>query len=377
MIGELPVSKEFRALVSAFSLGDGLNSRAELQFLLLESGLDWAELEGLLLRHRLLLAFCFQLKRFELWRLLPEDAKRSLTGLSQEAQLRQLALVGQLILIDQAFKGNGVEYLSLKGPVLGYILFEDPIIRHSKDLDLLVRPKELEPAVHALVALGYVAEEGLTDNGTLVSESARRHLYHLHLRKGNSQVELHWRVSRNEGLMGASLEDCFKNKEIVLVGGSGIPTLGDEDQLRYLSLHGASHCWNRLKWLVDLKLVLDSREQTESESKVIQLGVDLCQRLWSLSGTSPSNLGGLSQLCLQQITAKNERPDNVRNMLRRSWLLFRLHRGIGDKLCYLWSLLVWPPVYRILNLPIRLAFAYPFIGGAAWVLNKLRLIRIQ
>lgn len=377
MIGVLPVTKEFRVLVATFGLGDGSSSRSECQTLLSDSGLEWNEVKGLLSRHRLLLAFCSELKRFELWQLLPDHVQRSLGELSRGVQLRQLTLVGELVSIGRAFDSSGIEYLSLKGPVLGQILYKDPTIRHSNDLDFLVKPSDLELAVQALGGLGYVAEEDLSYRGRFISESAQRHLYHLHLRKGNTHLELHWRVSRNENLMGASLDECFRNKQMVSVGGSEIPAFGKDDLLRYLALHGASHCWNRLKWLLDLKLILSTCDRAKSDTRAVQLGVDLCERLWVLGGPSQAKPGDLSQLCLQQLTSRSEPPDGVRNMLRRSWLLFRLHKGAGAKLCYSWSLLVWPPVFRLIKLPNSLAFAYPIVGGVAWILNKLRLIKLQ
>src|SRR6266545_1333988 len=110
----------------------------------------------------------------------------------------------------QALDAARIRAVALKGPVLAERLYPEARARFSADLDLLVAPADLERATAALSALGYAAETGPP------GDYHRRHSHHIHL------------VSPRPPMI----------------------------ELLYLAIHAAGHCFERLLWLYDLKLLL-------------------------------------------------------------------------------------------------------------------------
>ena len=62
-------------------------------------------------------------------------------------------------------------------------------------------------------------------------------------------------------------------QEVAVLDGS-LRTLGDKELFAYLCVHGASHCWFRLKWLADLNAWLAAKHEHElHDGDVVELHV--------------------------------------------------------------------------------------------------------
>jgi hypothetical protein len=77
-------------------------------------------------------------------------------------------------------------------------------------------------------------------------------------------VELHTALSDNPELI-AGIGMRSPRQFVAIGSGISLPTLGLDDLLPYLCVHGASSAWFRLKWIIDLAAVL-SRSQTDYSS---------------------------------------------------------------------------------------------------------------
>jgi hypothetical protein len=116
-----------------------------------------------------------------------------------------------------------------------------------------------------------------------LSQAQRRILFRLHkdfelIRADRGlNLELHWRLIDNPVLLG-SLGPGSPTQEVAVLDGA-LKTLGDQELFTYLSVHGASHCWFRLKWLADLNAWLASKSDEEIagfHNFARRLGVDAC-----------------------------------------------------------------------------------------------------
>jgi hypothetical protein len=107
------------------------------------------------------------------------------TGRRQGAFLQLISLRAIAMLGDA-----GIRSAALKGPLLGEFLYGDPGRRLSSDIDLLVAPEQLQPAVEVIRGLGYDAPEDYVDESGL----PLLHFVLLHEREELPPVELHWRV---------------------------------------------------------------------------------------------------------------------------------------------------------------------------------------
>ena len=145
---------------------------------------------------------------------------------------------------------------ALKGPALASRLYDNPAARVSTDLDLLVAPGDLDHALRALRAYGYVGRSDATTSYLL------QHSHHLDLAKpGAAPIELHFQSYVGFGvtvpataLMGRAVEYAFTERCHVLVP-------SPEDELMYLAVHAAGHSFVRLSWLYDMKMLLRKTHQ--------------------------------------------------------------------------------------------------------------------
>ncbi len=107
---------------------------------------------------------------------LPVDQQLVLQQAYLQSAGRSTLYLNELAKIRDLFARQGIACLLLKGAALAGNLYPDPATRPMSDLDLLVRPAQLRPALAALRGLGY---------------SLENFTYHAVL-WGPAPVELHW-----------------------------------------------------------------------------------------------------------------------------------------------------------------------------------------
>jgi hypothetical protein len=106
--------------------------------------------------------------------------------------LRRQALVWDLERerVLRSLQKQGISPVLLKGSALRELVYHEPAERSMGDLDLLVGPSEIDPAVDALRGAGYASDTAE------VMESYRFHHFHYRLTHPRGFiVELHWALS--------------------------------------------------------------------------------------------------------------------------------------------------------------------------------------
>lgn len=372
----LECSEEFLAILIALDLREEGDQVERLLEIFKDSEFDWIKLLRLLLRHRVLVPFCDNLKTLKVWDRIPLRERLAFDEKVRQAQMRQLSGVGELIRISRLLSDIEIEFLCLKGPVLSQLLYKDPVKRHFSDLDFLVRQSDVCASIGVLRELGFRLSDLKNIESRSESDPLWSSLYHVQLTNDQIQVELHWRLSRNDRLSEIPVELLFSAKQPVSIGGDVLHTLGPLYLIEYLALHGTSHCWNRLKWLLDEMLLVNAGGSYFSGcglSRPVQLMQSLRERIAGACSTR-SAMSLISGLCIKQLLSDEEYPRALPNMLRRTLVLTCMASGLRKKFAYLGSLLVWPPVYEVLNLPRSLGFLYPMLGPMLWVREQFRLL---
>lgn len=210
---------------------------------------------------------------------------------ADSARMRGLMLSGEAVRAVQTLRSVGVEAVMLKGPLLSQMLYGDPTIRHSIDLDLLVAWEDFRGARDALEELGYAlyGHEPPWDDWRL--DHWRRMAKDVTLvdRRKGIALELHHRLkSPAELIPGLGPEQAT---DTVSLAGMRLRTFHPDDLFVYLCVHAATSLWDRLKWLADLRAILAGKPPLEIErlqARSAQLGTErctalgllLCQRIW-------------------------------------------------------------------------------------------------
>lgn len=171
-------------------------------------------------------------------------------------KLKQLQAVRNFLNVTDLLRQNGVSIVPLKGPLLSYRIYQDPTVRFSHDIDLLVEVGMIETVMKILFENGYRLVDGVIwPKKKIQQEMVIDSSHHLGFcnKELNLCVEVHW------VLMPGLPFPIIKQRAIVAenlmemdFAGRKFTVLTKEFELLYLMIHGAKHGWNRLKWLVDI-----------------------------------------------------------------------------------------------------------------------------
>jgi putative nucleotidyltransferase-like protein len=171
-------------------------------------------------------------------------------GVVRPSMLWREVLDDTLRAILTALAERSIPAAALKGPVFAARLYSDEAARSSSDLDLLVDPSSLDAAIDALRPLGYELEGG--ESGRFF----RYQHYHVHmLHPTLPTVELHFEAYRGFGTALPAAPLLARSMHCHLSGWENARVLAPEDEFLYLAVHAASHRFQRLVWLYDLKLL--------------------------------------------------------------------------------------------------------------------------
>lgn len=168
--------------------------------------------------------------------------------------LQMLALSGEMEQLASLFQGADIRVLFLKGPVIAADLYGDVSLRTSCDLDLLVPIELLGKAEQVLIQLGYHKDDYIE---TVLNDWKWRH-HHItfHHPSTKIKVEVHWRLNPAPSKEPIFDELWSRRRKSSLIS-RPIYYLGREDLFLFLVSHGARHGWSRLRWLLDIKQLMN------------------------------------------------------------------------------------------------------------------------
>lgn len=186
---------------------------------------------------------------------------------------------------------QGISSIAFKGNNLAEQIYDDPNVRQSKDLDILVSPGDAYDAITSLDRSGYRRQKP--------NASARRIHDRLWIKFFKDMVfvdpqygqiiELHRKLMNYEPRdFSAHFIDTMESKKKLLIS--------DDHYLLYLILHGAHARWPRLKWLCDMSLIVRKSSSQQKEA-VFRLAQECsCQQaivasLLFIEGYFPGSLG--------------------------------------------------------------------------------------
>lgn len=185
---------------------------------------------------------------------IPEEVMISLKEMYRENTFRMMRLCAELNLINELFIMNGIRTIMLKGPVLSQELFGNVTSRTSKDLDIYIPMDKIDQAEKLLKEIGYEATYGNFRVGN--SWKWREHHLSYINKSKNIQIEIHWRLSPDTD-KEPSFEELWERRNICYMSGKPYHLLCKEDLFMFLVWHGSRHGWFRLRWLLDIRKLLE------------------------------------------------------------------------------------------------------------------------
>ena len=347
--------------------------------------IDWALVERIADRHRV---------EGLVWNALrsagapvPAETAGRLRAAAERIARQNLLLTAESLRLADRLQAAGIRHLFVKGVTLGALVYGSVGPKMGWDIDLLVPPAEVEAAAAVLEEAGYRLD---FPAGPKARERLR--LFHLHWKEsvwktadGALTVELHTRLSDNTALIPGIGPDSPAQR-VEVAKGRFLPTLGRDELFAYLSVHGASSAWFRLKWIADVAALLAGappdetlrlyrRSQALGAGRAATLALLLCERLF---GTAlPPALGAqlradrttrvMLLIALRKLAGRTVATElhHVRfGTVSIHLLQLGLLPGLKFKLGELWRQSVDPADRAALRLPRGLAFLYPLISAS-------------
>lgn len=193
---------------------------------------------------------------------LPDHAGEPLSSDARAIAATNMGIARECCGLRDDFDRARIELLFIKGLTVGALAYRSPLLKMGWDIDLLIDPRDLQAAADVLQARGYSLRLP-RDRAGLRSwhERSKESVWH---RDGSFYVELHTGLADNRQLIPTI--DIHSPRRIVEAApGVGLPTLARHELFAYLTVHGASSAWFRLKWISDFAALIHGRQAEEIE----------------------------------------------------------------------------------------------------------------
>jgi hypothetical protein len=202
--------------------------------------------------------------------------------------LNNLFLARELVKLLTLLEENGISAIPWKGPVLASTAYGDVAFRQFGDLDILVREQDVILGKDLLLSLGYgLAQDKSTEDAAAFH--ALRHVYELTRQDGRVAVELHSAITSQTFYFALDPASLWERIEMVTLEATAVRSLGLEDLLMVLCVHGSKHHWSKLMWICDIAELLRAYSNR----------ID-----WELLKGRAGSLGGWRMLCLGVLLAR-------------------------------------------------------------------------
>ncbi|MGI9104950.1 MAG: nucleotidyltransferase domain-containing protein [Pyrinomonadaceae bacterium] len=175
-------------------------------------------------------------------------------------QFRQISawnayLSGELRRLLTLFAAHNIDAIPYKGPALAAHAYGNISLRPFRDLDILVRRRDVLRAKDLLIDEGFAPLPPLNE---VQQAMMLRTQCNLPFTRDENRmvVELHWQVAARLFSAPFDNESLWRRSGHASFAGMTIRTLAPEDLLLSLCVHGVKHLWEKLSWIADIAQLL-------------------------------------------------------------------------------------------------------------------------
>jgi hypothetical protein len=350
---------------------------------------DWDYLIRLGTFHRVL-PLLYRTFKQTCWKILPASTSALLRNHFDLNTKRNFLLTAELLKLLSAFELHGIKAVSFKGPILAASIYGNIALREFRDLDILVRKKDISKASDILISEGFTFLQSTEASHEIIDRTLEPDLlaplnpnFYTFVRDGGVNVDLQWRITRRLFSFSLDSEQLWNNLQDFPLGGRIISTFRPETLLPILCAHGFKHSWRRLKWICDIAELVEcyhsgnytnqfDRALGNGGRRMVSLGLLLAHEV--LKAPLPSNLvkeirsdslvkSSATQVCQGLFVEPHPPPKEADSFIA----YFRMAASWREKIRYTLHYLgeqfgsVFAPTsieHLVLPLPRRLMFLY-------------------
>lgn len=189
---------------------------------------------------------------------------------------RNLLLTGELLKLLNLFAAHGISAIPYKGPALAVSVYGNLALREFDDLDIMVRTPDVLQAARLMEAHDYRRHIQL--KSTQEENFLRHQSEHCFLHtKNRIAVDIHWTFEPRFFSFPLDPDSLRPRLQTLSLNGQKVLAYSPEDLFLLLSVHGAKHRWERLRWICDLAEMVRVYKTMDWEMTMFQarqLGVE-------------------------------------------------------------------------------------------------------
>jgi FkbM family methyltransferase len=228
---------------------------------MLEEGIDWNIFARKATDHELA-GLCGRTLSRIAPDLVPGEILDALGAVIDETRRGNQKLFDELGFLLDLLASQGIDAIPLKGPVLAIQAFGDLGLRRFRDLDFLLRDRDLRPAIAVLRSAGYYRQGAFTDAQfeTIHRLQGQEIIFKQSI---GTAVEPHTRLTAITMALDIDYEGIWRRAKTSTVLGRSILTLAPEDCLCVLAIHGGKELWWNIKWVCDVAAFIEAHPQLD------------------------------------------------------------------------------------------------------------------
>ena len=185
---------------------------------------------------------------------IPEKIQNKLRQAMLQTATRNMIMLHEAGMIFKAFKQRGINVIALKGLFLIETVYANISMRQFADLDLMIRPEDVDIVIASLKELGYSMSTYYS------SQDANLDIKHVPpmSKPEGPFVEIHWTILEENEPFDIDVDGMWQRTIPVKIAGMDVLALGIEDLILHLCLHlGYQHHFDLgLRGLYDIVAVL-------------------------------------------------------------------------------------------------------------------------
>jgi len=191
----------------------------------------------------------------------PEYVRKRLKNAYLQILRNNVAQAEEVLQILVLLKKNHVEAIPLKGAAASELIFGDPGLYLSTDIDILVRPEYLAGVSEVLLKAGYEKNEGISENDLISSH------YHFIFQKDRYHFEVHWNLVKRYFQIPPEFwwEDVHK----IVYEGMEITGLSAERYIMYTVFRLFDHGFRPLKFFVLISEIINKHQDEIDWGKLL------------------------------------------------------------------------------------------------------------
>lgn len=227
---------------------------------LVQEKLDWTYLLATAAQHGLLSLLFKNLSSCH--DVLPHPVLIQLRTFYMTNSARNEYLSRELIALLEGFKAEKIDALPFKGPALAAMAYGDISLRHFIDLDFLVMQPQLRSAFHVMKARGFTLKGSKADQDQKPSAHKKTYTFTRGEGMAEVRVDLQSLIIGDHFAVPIDDDSLWERVTTISLTGKPVPSLGTEDLLIILCIHGSKHLWEKTKWICDVAELIGRHEST-------------------------------------------------------------------------------------------------------------------